>query len=535
MKSKIALLISTVLLCSASLYASTTRDQGLGLGNYSWGIDNLQGYIYENPAYLDNYKDIAFFEHSGLSDGLNMGGVFYSPVRGFTFGLHFGYPVSNQVWNSKDKESLFHIDTYSMKGVSVVPYSTTPLQNFLGYQAALLENGEIIDLTDPVDGDYPVGTTAGTAKRNSLTQRNLSAIFSYVFDNWGVGASFGYATSWTDKKTGDVTGYYDEYKFINTEYSSTLGGYFNFSSILGLDAAVGCKLYGLENTYNKRLQGVDTSMSYKSSGAMDINASAQLKYSVTPVHKFHIRTAYQFLNRSTAGKMRIDNLNNTAYNVNAKDTFDRKGQIIELGFIDEIKLSPTVKAFMGFNTEYETFSNKYSGKDAITLANNMDKYDSKKTTVTLPLLVGLEAAMSENWTGRFGLSQVVYKPFKNSGKNITNSRTSAVSTPTTLDEDEGSSTTLNMGLSYKLGSFSFDWLANIDLFVDGPYMVSGKTTSVPMSTSFAATYSFDSLISKKSTADDLISVDSVSAEEKAKTVKPVDVKAKTAVKPVVKP
>jgi hypothetical protein len=110
----------------------------------------------------------------------------------------------------------------------------------------------------------------------------------------------------------------------------------------------------------------------------------------------------------------------------------------------------------------------------------------------VPLIVGLEAKLSENWKGRFGVKQTIYQPLTNEGESTSNSGTEK--TPASVSETSSAQTVFNIGLSYKLGYFTFDWLANIELFTVGPYFVSGMAwtsqTQNPLAMAFAVTYRF---------------------------------------------
>lgn len=476
--------------CAFSAFASTTRDKGLGLDQYSWFIDGLEGRVFENPAYLGNYKDRAFAERNGVTDALNMGGIYYSPVDGLTLGLHFGLPVDNSVWDSEDAEGLFHHDIYSVKGKN--KYSTAA-QTFDGYQFEM-NNGEIIDLMDPADGSALVGTdTSSPVLRESLDQKNLSAICSYSLGSWVLGGYFGYATSWGTKRYGATEAdTHDEYSFKNDEYSAMLGTKGIIGTVVDMDISGYWKMYSLKNEYTKKLPGIDAKMTYKSDGAMDFGGSLAVGYKMTEVHKSHFFASYAMLNRSTKGSMRNTDQNTADRNVNASDTFSRKGSTISLGVSDEIKVSNDLMGFVGFSAEYTLFKNEYSGKDSILPANNVDKYTMDSKSISVPLIVGLESKLSEKWKGRFGLTQMIYKPLTDSGKNI--SSLGKVSSPTSKSENESSSTTMSLGLTYVLNSFTFDWVVSADMFTSGPYIVSGKTWSgaspTPMATSFGINCTF---------------------------------------------
>ena len=507
MRFKNVLMVAAVAVLVAAVpsFASTTADKGLGLYEYSWFIDGVESYVFENPYYMSKYKNTAFAERIGTVDGINVGGIYFSPMQWLTVGLNLGNPVSNSVWNTTDRESLFNVDNYSLKGIDSKSKHSTSLQSFGGYQAEML-NGNIINLADPVNGSTSVvSTTNGVAStlaaptlRSSLNQQNANLAGAFDFGGWGCGLNFGYATSWANKRTGDATtSSSDEYDFVNTQYSTALGGFVKFNSKVSMDLGASWVMYQLSNMYKKKTPGVNTKMTYDANGAMDFGGNARINYQMTDNHRVHFNLKYQYLNRSTKGTMTITGRTLDTDNVNGKDTFSRTGQDIQFGVSDEFNIAQDVKAFVGFSSEYEMFSNKYSGKDGIAAGNNLDKYSRSSTIIRVPLIIGMEMKLSENWTGRFGLVQTIYQPITDSGKNITNMGSTNI--PSTFSDNSTSATALNIGVGYKLGNLTFDWLASVDMLVTGPNVVSGKIWSksdpTPMALAFAVTYNFDGLAS----------------------------------------
>lgn len=503
----IAILAAT-LLSAAPVFSSTTVDKGLGLYEYSWFIDGLESYVFENPYYISKYKNRAFAERAGAADGQNMGGIYYSPLSWLTVGMYLGNPVNDATWNGTERESLFNIDNYSVKGIQTINsgtgskrHSTATTQSLTGYQFEMLD-GSLIDLTDPSDGSALVGTNTSSSKyRNPLKQQNCNFAGAFDFGKWGLGINFGYATSWANKRTGDATtSSSEEYDFVNSQYSTAFGGFVKFNEKVSMDGNVTWVKYSLGNSYKQRTPGVYEHMFYGDDGAMDIGASARINYQMTANHRVHFNLKYAYINRSAKGLLSVSDQTDPTSNVYGTDKFERTGQDIQFGVSDELKVSDDMKAFAGFNVEVELFKNAYSGKDKIVIGKNLNKYSRDSTIVRVPLIIGMQSKLTDNWTGRFGLVQSIYQPVTDSGKNTTNM--GATTIPTNISDNSTSSTTLNMGASYKLGNFSFDWLASVNLLVAGPYFVSGKTWTnsdqTPMALAFAATYHFDGLVSSSS-------------------------------------
>lgn len=497
MRKKVFIVVLFLVFASfaESAFATSTRDMGMGLYEQPWFIDGLQTEIYYNPAQLDRFKDTAYAERIGDVDGENTGGIIYNPVGKLTFGLLFGFPVDNSVWNTSGTGSLFHVDTYSAKARPVALSSQG--QTLGPYQAEMI-NGNIIDLSDPADASAPItsGTNAGITSpelREQLKQRNFSIMAAYDFGKFLLGLNFSYATCWNNNRDSDSgIDTNEEYNLINSEYSTAIGGTVKLNEFVSIDAAVSMTLYGLDNNYSKSEPGIDTKMKYKSSNAMDFGGMGRVNYQMTNTHLMHLRLKYAMLNRSSEGSLFITDDNLPANNVDSKDKFDRTGQAVELGVSDEFILPNSVRAFLGFNCAYEAFKHDYSGEDAISPANNVDTYTSDNNSVVLSLIVGMEGKLSTNWEGRFGIAQIMYKPVTNEGTNVVGQ--GASEQPTSTSEVGSSETAFSMGLSYNIGNFTVDWLANIDLFTVGPYFASGKGTTSqanPMAMAFAVTYHFN--------------------------------------------
>lgn len=472
--------------------ATTVRDRGMGLFEYPWFVDGLQTYIYQNPAYLTKYcTDTLYVERIGIVDGENTGGIFYNPTGKLYIGMDLGSPVDTTIWNTTAVTSLFHKDVYSSKGTSHYTHSSSG-QTFGPYQVELLD-ASILDLTDPEDASALVGINpTSPALRQKLNQRNFAAMLAYGFPKFSVGAWFGYGTSWKHNKNADSSSNKsEEYNLINAEYSARLAAHIPFNAKLSMDIGTYYYMYVLDNNYTQDAPGIDFDMSYKSKGAMDFGGNMRVNYQATNSHKFHFYIDYSMINRSTEGVMKINDPTPTN-NVDATDTFERKGQTILLGASDEMAMANNVTGFVGFATKIVSVSNNYIGEDKITPASNVDTYKSTYRSIEVPIIVGLEANLSENWKGRFGVIQHIYTPVSYDGTNITGQGTTK--TPNTFDDIASSKTSVALGLSYRLDNFTFDWLANVDLFTVGPYFVSGKSwasgSQNPLALAFAIRYNF---------------------------------------------
>lgn len=496
------LILSFIMVFSVSVNATSVRDMGMGLYENSWVTDGLQSYIYQNPVYLKDYTNITFFERVGALDGQNMGAIFYSPGPSINIGLHIGRPVDTKIWNSTDTESLFHRNNYEVKGAPVAGagiYLPGGLPQYDGYQFVMLD-GTVIDLMDPMEGSryLDAGSTSKSDNVNELMQRNISVMASYKFGKFAMGLDLGYATSWSNKRNSTSEGT-DEYDFINSQYDALIGFLYNIDNSKSIDGSVGWTMYSVDYTYEKIVTGSYTaSMSYESKMAMDINALVRYNMVLAKNHKMHLRAAYTFINHSTQGEMDVHAVDTVNYvSIGGNDDFIRTGHNIKVGLSDEMNFSK-IKAFLGFDIQFKMFKNDYSGKDIDTIANSADKYLNELNSITIPIVIGMEAYHNERWTSRYGIVQQIYQPITNTGENIT--AQGSLVNPTDYNGNSSSATDFFAGITYKRDNFSLDWLINMNLFVAGPYFVSGKTATgnnVPLSfsTAIAGTYHFDSLVS----------------------------------------
>jgi hypothetical protein len=500
------------MIVSSSIFATTTRESGLAVQDAPWFLDGLEGYVNVNPSLITEFNNRVFAErtmYSGASTGLNSGSLFIAPFSWLSFGLSIGTPVDQVVWNSSELESLFHIGNYSAKGTNKKYHSIESSQKLGAYQIEMLDN-TIIDIADPDNATAVVGDNAASPSiRKHLDQQNISLISGIDFGRLKVGISAGYASSVNEKNsnTSETLGINSEsYKFSNNEYSASAGAKLIFNEKVSLDAFAKYVGYDLYNRYQSiRVTSGDFSYckaTYKSDGAMDVSFGGHIGYKMTQSQKTHFYFKYVTQNRSTAGTfVMVNPSSNSSYDSNANDSFSRIGRLISVGVSDEIEISESHRIFLGFYVDYSSYDNKYSGKDFITSANNLNEYSNNWKKLNVPLIAGFEGQLTDNLTGRFSIKQLIYRPYSDSGSNVTNSATSQVKNPVENNQNACSITTLNIGVSYRLEKFQFDWLGSLDRVIDGPFASSGKiytdSDKTPLSTSFAASFKFDSYLNSE--------------------------------------
>jgi hypothetical protein len=457
---------------------------GLGLYENPWMIDGLQSYIYKNPAYLSKFTDQIFFVRTDQ----NSGGLIYSPMPELNLGIFSGVSLDNNVWNSNGAESFYHVGDYAVKAN--------------GYQPVAGNNpsGATVSLLDP-DGNSSTSPTASDY-REALNQQDASIIASYIWNKMAFGLGIGYGAAWSsdsyDQTDPVATSQKDKesYEFSSTQIDAIIAWLFAFNDKMCVDADVRYTQYLLGNKYDASLPGIKTNLTYESDGAMDIALAAGFNWDYSIMHKLHTRIGYAMLNHSAKGTGKSSGNVDPDDDFDVAEKYDRKGMEINIGISDEMRFTTDTTAFAGFNFTMRSFNYSYSGTDKNHATTDDEDFSGTASSMVVPLILGIETKMSENWTGRFSVTHNLWDPEYSSADHTSADVTPATESSATADKDSTGDSQLNIGLSYKLGNFRFDWLANIDIFVEGPYIISGKSTtlpgtaSTPMSMAFAATYLF---------------------------------------------
>ncbi len=489
MVKRVLCLAVTILICSGLFAgpagATKARDMGLGLYEHPWMMDGLQTRIYKNPAYLSMFNSRVFFVRTDD----NLGGLFFSPVKNLNLGVFTGVALDDDTWNTTGPTGFYNTGggKYVIKANQYKPFTSAN------------PSTATVDLLEP-DGNSDTSSTAPDY-REKLDKQDVSLTGSYTLGKMAFGLNVGYGSSWSDDsyELKQPILLKDEYSFWSTQLDAILGWLFAFSEDMVVDIAAGYSLYQLENKYIASIPGIETELKYETDGAMDITGIIGFHWELSKMYKLHINAGYGMLNHSTKGAGKHTNSGDVTENIDAVEKYDRKGQTFSFGASTEISILDIAKGYVGFDGKMTMFSYDYSGADKENSSTDAEIYKSKTRIIEAPLVMGIEGNLSENWTGRFSLSHNLFDPtYKTEDRTyIIASVENEVSYAD--DSDSASDTELNIGLSYRLGNFVFDWLMNVDIFKEGPYIISGKfdpsnpgEASTPISMAFAATFLFDS-------------------------------------------
>ncbi|MDH5718589.1 MAG: hypothetical protein OEZ22_13265 [Spirochaetia bacterium] len=420
-----ALVLSAFILPLSNISATRTRAAGMGLasidegGSNAWAVDGLQPYIYDNPAALGGFKNTAFFEASnGLWD--NFGGIIINPMGEISVGLFSGIPAAVEGF----------ADPIGGSGNWVT-------------DATIAAGAGALNQPLSASGNTYDDRSFGFLAHMPMGKMNLG--FGLDYTGAGQVVDDGVTPSKTELSQSETT--------VRLGFNMEMGG-----MIKSIDAGLAYSMLGVENTATS---GSNT-VSVKADSGSIINFHARANMGLNEKNLIHILLSY---NSEAAKFVYTDPAPNTASN-------ELDGSTIGIGVSDEIKVSSDAIVFVGFKLEMVSGTSTRVDVGGTTAA-------SEFSGTVIPFFIGAEGMISENWTGRFGLSHNIMESYE-----VKPDTTVAI----TQTRSEGSDAELSVGLSYAVGNFTFDWLGNVDVFRDGPDFVSG--ISNPWSTSFAATFNF---------------------------------------------
>lgn len=147
-----------------------------------------------------------------------------------------------------------------------------------------------------------------------------------------------------------------------------------------------------------------------------------------------------------------------------------------VGLSDEVKLSDSALAYVGVY-------NKYISKTAKNLATGFQSDN-------LALHFGVEGKISDMFKARIGANKTLYSYYK--GDYL----------PTEINNGTNTTvpaTTLASGLTCRIGQLQIDWVIDVQLIKDGPYLISGKnsgTGGTVFSSDVNVAYLFDTPVIK---------------------------------------
>jgi len=448
--------VATITFMVAALEATPTKTGGFGLYNpatnfnESWMIDGQLPYIDINPASMGALNPQLYGDTDGANQ--NEGGIMFKPVSNLFVGVFIGKPAYTS-----------HLNAISG---DFSPYYT------------------ILGTINPAGSFMVADPVLGTNNAPALNTRNISAIFQMSMGNMNLGLGLNYArTSRFIETIITLPASTNTSSKINSNLGIVLGADIKTGN-MNIDASVAYKNSGINNSVKLAASKEEITLADK--GLKDLNADVRISTKLGGNNLLHGAIGFSL----TGGSAEYKYTNTTAGALvkNATLTSDSGGMDIKLGVSDEMRIDEKLMSFFGlvYNRTSKTIANITGTINGTTTpaAGNSSSTDTIGNVVTL--ILGLEANLSENWMGRFGIGSNIWN---NTPKTITTTKTTASTTTVTDSTFNDAGSNIAFGLSYKLSNFSLDWNINKALLVNGPNFIGG--TMPGMAASFGVNYAFD--------------------------------------------
>jgi len=484
--------------------ASDTSSAGLMLGtDNAWMVNGQFPYIFENPAVLGKFKNTAYFE-SGLTTADNATGCIVLGLGAVTLAMPMGRAADVYGTTWLQTPSTVPLSLYNTTSATSAIPAVARTQTAYGAAATAF--------------DLKAQTYAG-ASVAKINKNDFGFITSFDAGPLAIGVIFAWASA-TNNHENEISlaaslpvSREERVHFNNNQMIFKLGAEYKVSdsTSIGVDAAY--VKYGINNHYTSTdtTAPTDSAWDYKyaTDGAGDINIGANIAIGLSEKKTLHINIHDTIINHST--KYTAEESAAGVVTLSGEDTYSRKGNKLTVGFSDETRVTKDIVLYVGFMLSTISLTTKYDSHNTLAgvanpnLANPIDK---KYNSLEIPAYLGVEAKLSENWTGRFGARQYFYqKPLltatytgANTSETVDTNDTNAANATTATSKykanrEEAATTSLSLGLSYQMGNVAVDWLVNVNLFVNGPYFISGSSNT--FATQIAATLNYDSLVGGK--------------------------------------
>lgn len=327
-------------------------------------------------------------------------------------------------------------------------------------------------MTDTSYGTAPLAYTNNIATPlnggTALDTRQISAVAGYDMGSIKIGAALGYSSTWQAEE-GESAGISSKDDYNRSEIFLKAGANIDLGRGMDVDSAVSVTRLSLKNT--STLTGTDDE-SYKSTGMPCIGLVGRLNMDMSEKIKLHSYLRWDMLDYSAKAETGDDT-----------DKFDRTANLIVLGASDEMKVNGSANVLLGGQIEYTMAKFDCSG-DVNGVAD--DKLTIDKTLVRVPVVFAVESQIFENITARFGAN---YEICNISKADATHTVAGADDTGTITNKYDTNGAA-SMGLSWTIGKFLLEWNLNKDILQDGPYFLSGVTSTTGLSTDFMVLYQF---------------------------------------------
>ncbi len=442
--------------------ASGPRMDGMSLmGNYRWMIQKDTTYIGYNPAYAAHFGSMIWAAWAIGNAGTNEGSaaILAYPINDLAVYFQTGGGVSGQL-NSDTGNGMFNIEVRDAA-------------NVVQYNPANLQTGMTVDVTN-------------VARGHSIDNEQIKVDAALKLDSSTyVGASAGYSTT-QDK---DEMSHTSEADYNRTQWYLGFGLFTDLGSGIDVDASVKFTSLGINNRY-KNLAG-NGKATYQEDGGLyglglidgllgtgDTTLRARVNYATSETNKIHFYLKLKRWDYSTKSES-----SSVASAYRGADDYERKGLDATIGISEEMKVNKNGMVFFGAQFERDSSEYNYSG-ESMGIPNSIAKYEYKGTTMYIPIVIGAEGKLTENWTGRIGAHHPIWNSEKGSMKN-----NPVIKTNTEDINDVDDETIVSIGASYKLEKFKFEWVVQKELLTQGPYLIGGHLNT-GMASSFIALYYF---------------------------------------------
>ncbi len=443
--------------------ASGPRMDGMSLGgNYRWMIQKDTTYIGYNPAYAAHFGSMVWAAWAIGNAGTNEGSaaILAYPINDLAVYLQTGGGVSGQL-NSSTGNGMFNTTVLD------------PITSLPRYNPANLQTGMAVDVTNVARGE---SIDNEQIKVDAALKLNSSTY---------IGASAGYSTT-QDK---DELSHTSEADYNRTQWYLGLGLFMDLGSGIDVDASVKLTSLWLDNMYKDLAQ--NEKATYKEDGGLyglslingllgtgDTTVRARLNYAVSETNKLHFYLRLKRWDYSTKSESY-----SVASAYRGEDGYERTGLDATIGISEEMKVNKNGMVFFGAQLDRNTSKYNFSG-ESMGIPNKGAEYEYKGTTMYIPIVIGAEGKLSENWTGRLGAHHPIWDSEKGSMKN-----NPVIKTNTKDINDVDDDTVVSIGATYKLEKFKFEWVVQKELLTRGPYLIGGWANT-GMASSFIAVYSF---------------------------------------------
>ena len=467
---KILLMFLLLITTTSVVFATKTRTQGMGLGNFDWALRGLETYVYTNPAYAAKNSDRLYLESTGNAVNQTEGGLF-ADMFGATMGLYLGERTMTTF------SSLYDTTGYTRQTNTAL--SGQALEASLG-----------------------------------LTRRNFDLFFAKDLGNMSLGANlvFGIAqdsANFTNKQD-DTTAALDTVQNSarsEMEIGLTMGMNMKIGGLLeSIDAALSFGMPVVSNKFDITDTNVNAnaanirnnSETYETDGALNAALNLRANLNMGKTNTLHVNLVAKYTNDSSkhnAVEDVKDSVGTVVTDIKSQDAYERTGISVSLGLADQLKVNKFLGLYAGLDVQFNTNSKKNDGSTNIagTVTYDTGPVDNTATTINVPVFIGMEGELTTSWAVRFGLvhQALSLDIGEDRATTILAADDTKVDTTTTTNNNIAvATTTFSVGASYKINKFRLDWLANIDILREGTFLVSGNPTD--FATQIAATYYFGS-------------------------------------------